>query len=210
MIVETLVLGDFETNSYVLVENAKSRDCVIIDTGLSAGPLVNLLKERRLNPLVVVFTHGHADHIGGVNALRKNWPDINAAIHADDADMLTDPVRNLSVMTGGAIDGSEAEIIIDSEGPTDFGGMTFEVLHTPGHTAGGISLYSKADGIVFSGDALFAGSIGRTDFPGGNYEQLITGIKSRLLALPDETKVYTGHGPATTIGTERLYNQYLQ
>jgi glyoxylase-like metal-dependent hydrolase (beta-lactamase superfamily II) len=123
--------------------------------------------------------------------------------------MLTDPVKNLSIMTGVGFTSEAADVIIQAEGPIEFAGIRFEVLHTPGHTPGGICLYCPDVGILFSGDALFADSIGRTDFPGGNYQQLIDSIKSKLLALPDETIVYTGHGPSTTIGDERRHNQYL-
>ena len=157
-----------------------------------------------------MLTHGHADHIAGLNLLREKWPGIKVAIHTDDAGMLTNPMTNLSVMTGVSFSAEAAEIIIEAEGEVALGPITFEVFHTPGHTPGGICLYCRDEGVVFAGDTIFASSIGRTDFPGGNYEQLIESIKSKLLVLPDETKVYTGHGPATTIGTEKECNQYLQ
>lgn len=210
MKIDTLVLGGFETNSYVVRADDESRECVVVDTGLSAEPLIEFLVEENIEPVAVVFTHGHADHIAGVNLLREKWPGIKVAIHTDDAGMLTNPMTNLSVMTGVAFSAEPAEIVIESDGRIELGPVTFDVLHTPGHTPGGICLYCSDDGVVFGGDALFASSIGRTDFPGGNYEQLIESIKSKLLTLPDETKVYTGHGPATTIGTERQFNQYLQ
>jgi len=206
---DTFVLGDFQTNSYVVRTGGDARDCVVIDTGLSARPLIDFIAETDLNPVAVIFTHGHADHIAGVNLLREHRRDIKVAIHADDAGMLTSPVRNLSVMTGVAFTSEAADVIIQDEEPVEFAGIRFEVLHTPGHTPGGICLYCPGEGVVFSGDTLFASSIGRTDFPGGNYAQLIDSIKSKLLALPDETIVYTGHGPSTTIGTERRHNQYL-
>ena len=210
MKVDTLVLGGFETNSYVVRVSEEASDCVVIDTGLSAEPLIDFLVEHELSPVAVVFTHGHADHIAGLNLLREKWPGIKVAIHTDDAGMLTNPMTNLSVMTGVSFIAEAAEIVIEDEGVVEFGGMSFEVFHTPGHTPGGICLYCRDEGVVFAGDALFASSIGRADFPGGNYEQLIESIKSKLLSLPDETKVYTGHGPATTIGTEKEFNQYLQ
>ncbi len=210
MKVDTLVLGGFETNSYVVRASEEAADCIVIDTGLSAEPLIDFLADHKLSPVVVVLTHGHADHIAGLNLLREKWPGIKVAIHTDDAGMLTNPMTNLSVMTGVSFSAEAAEIVIEEEGEIELGPITFEVLHTPGHTPGGICLYCADEGVVFGGDALFASSIGRTDFPGGNYEQLIESIKSKLLVLPDETKVYTGHGPATTIGTEKECNQYLQ
>jgi glyoxylase-like metal-dependent hydrolase (beta-lactamase superfamily II) len=210
MKVDAIVLGGFETNSYVVRASEEACDCVVIDTGLSAEPLIDFLSEHKLNPVVVIFTHGHADHIAGLNLLREKWSDIKVAIHTDDAGMLTNPMANLSVMTGVSFSAEAAEIVIAEEGVVEFAGMSFEVFHTPGHTPGGICLYCRGEGVVFAGDALFASSIGRTDFPGGNYEQLIESIKSKLLVLPEETKVYTGHGPTTTIGTEKQFNQYLQ
>ena len=209
MKIDTFVLGDFQTNSYVVRATDRTKDCVVIDTGLSAEPLIDFLEENDLNPIAVIFTHGHADHIAGLNLLRDRSGDIKVAIHTDDAQMITDPVKNLSIMTGVGFTSAAADVIIQAEGPIEFAGIRFEVLHTPGHTPGGICLYCPDVGILFSGDALFADSIGRTDFPGGNYAQLIDSIKSKLLALPDETIVYTGHGPTTTIGDERRHNQYL-
>lgn len=210
MKVDTIILGDFQTNSYVVRVNEETADCVIIDTGLSAEPLIDFLIENELNPTGVIFTHGHADHIAGLNLLREKWADIKVAIHTDDAEMLTDPMKNLSIMTGKSFTSKPAEIVIQQGEAIEFAGIKFEVFHTPGHTPGGICLYCRDQNVVFAGDTLFADSIGRTDFPGGNYEQLIESIKSKLLALPDDTKVYTGHGPDTTMGYEKKHNQYLQ
>ncbi len=209
MKIDTFVLGDFQTNSYIVRATDQVRDCVVIDTGLSAEPLIDFIRENDLNPIAVIFTHGHADHIAGLNLLRNRQSDIKVAIYTDDAQMLTNPVKNLSIMTGVGFTSAAADVIIQAEEPIEFAGIRFEVLHTPGHTPGGICLYCPDIGTLFSGDALFADSIGRTDFPGGNYAQLIDSIKSKLLALPDETIVYSGHGPATTIGDERRHNQYL-
>jgi len=123
--------------------------------------------------------------------------------------MFEDGKLNLSALSGVPFKTSPADIIIDAEGPQTFAGVEFQILHTPGHTPGGVSLYSKSEGVVFVGDALFAGSVGRTDFPGGDFNQLITAIKTKLLTLPDETRVYSGHGPATTIANEKRTNPFL-
>jgi glyoxylase-like metal-dependent hydrolase (beta-lactamase superfamily II) len=211
MDIKTFILGDYQTNCYCLTADASAKDCLIIDTGLQSEPLIDfLLKENELNPVAVIFTHGHIDHIDGLALLRANWPDIKVAIYKDDAAMFEDDKQNLSAFSGMPFKTSPADIIIDTEGPLTFAGMEFEVLHTPGHTPGSISLYSEKEGVVFVGDALFAGSIGRTDFPGGDFNQLIAGIKTKLLTLPEDTKVYTGHGPVTTIGTEKRTNPFLQ
>jgi hydroxyacylglutathione hydrolase len=210
MKVDTIVLGDFQTNSYVARTTEETADCVIVDTGLSPEPFMDFLVDKDLYPSAVIFTHGHADHVAGLNLLRQKWPDIKVAIHADDAEMLTDPMKNLSIMTGKSFTSEPAQIVIKQDEAIEFAGIEFEVFHTPGHTPGGICLYCRDQSVVFAGDTLFADSIGRTDFPGGNYEQLIESIKTKLLALPDDTKVYTGHGSDTTIGYERKHNQYLQ
>ena len=209
MKIHTLILGDYQTNSYCLTANDTAKDCVIIDTGLASQPLIDFLKHNDLNPSALILTHGHADHIAGANLLRESFPDIKVVIHKDDADMLTKASKNLSMLTGQLLKTAPADIIIETEGPIAFADIEFDVLHTPGHTLGGISLVCKEACAVFVGDTLFADSIGRTDFPGGDFNQLIASIKQKLLTLPDKTNVYPGHGPATTIETEKQHNQYV-
>jgi len=209
MDIKTFILGDYQTNSYCLTANSSATDCLIIDTGLQSEPLIDYLKKNHLNSVAAVFTHGHIDHIDGLGLLRKNWPDIKAAIHKDDAVMFEDGKLNLSAFSGVPFKTSPADIIIEAEGPQTFAGMEFHILHTPGHTPGGISLYSEKEDVVFVGDALFAGSVGRTDFPGGDSNQLISSIKSKLMTLPDKTKVFPGHGPLTTIAREKRTNPFL-
>jgi hydroxyacylglutathione hydrolase len=209
MKVETLILGDYETNSYILTADDVTKDCLIIDTGLDPEPLIDYLKSNNLVPAAVILTHGHADHIMGVNVLRENWSDIKVAIHKADAEMLARPTRNLSLLAGSAFKTEPADILIDEEGPIEFAALKFDILHTPGHSPGGICLYSKEHGVAFVGDTLFASSIGRTDLHGGDFNTLIASIKQKLLTLPPETRVYTGHGPATTIEVEMRTNQYL-
>jgi len=210
MKIDRLMLGAYETNCYVLRRSETVRDCLIIDAGLGAGKLIKFLKEHQLNPLAVVLTHGHIDHIAGVAALRTEFPDIKVHIHKLDADMLTEPNTNLSAMTGGNFSIELAEFILDEQSIIEQAGLKLSVLHTPGHTPGGICLYSKDEGIVFTDDALFADSIGRTDFPNGSMSQLLKGIKEKLFTLPDETKVYPGHGPITSIAHEKEHNPFFK
>ncbi|AQT67101.1 Hydroxyacylglutathione hydrolase [Anaerohalosphaera lusitana] len=209
MLIEQVVLGVFETNSYILRASAESKDCVVVDTGLDAGPLMNMLAAKRLNPLAILLTHGHADHTKGIDDLRQKYPDILVVMHKDDAPMLTSPVRNMSVLAKDIITHEPADILIKQEGPIEYAGLKLYVLHTPGHTPGGVCFYSEDDHVIFVGDTLFHNGIGRTDLPGGNHDQLIESIKSKLIPLHDKTVVYPGHGPKTSIKEEKQFNPFL-
>jgi glyoxylase-like metal-dependent hydrolase (beta-lactamase superfamily II) len=213
MYIDRLVLGAYENNCYIVRKDEKTTNCVIIDTGLSAEPLIDFLKGKSLNPQALILTHGHGDHIAGVGLLRKNFSKIKVCIHKADSHMLTDSVSNFSSFLGAKIESSPADIIFENEGLIEFVDVKFSILHTPGHTPGGICLYNSDEKTLFSGDTLFAGSVGRTDFSGYDVQkslkQLIAGIKNKLLVLPEETKVLPGHGQATTIKQEKLHNPYL-
>lgn len=210
MVIETIVLGDFQTNCFCVRADKKTKKCLIIDPGMEAFPLLQYLETHKLTPEVLFLTHGHVDHIAGVELLRQRWPKVKVMVHTADAEMLTDPMKNLSMQAGTMVQMRPADVLLDREKSLELVGMKFELLHTPGHTPGGVSLYSASESLVFTGDALFYGSIGRTDFEGGSYRDLVMGIKTRLLSLPDETVVYPGHGPSTTIGREKKHNSFLQ
>jgi len=209
MKIDRLVLGDFQTNAHVVRADETATDCLIVDTGLDDRDLVAFLAHHRLAPVAVVLTHGHADHIVGLDALRRDFPQIKVYIHRLDATMLTDPQANLSAMAGVPFTTQPADILLEDGDVVTEAGITFTVLHTPGHTPGGICLYAEPDGILFAGDTLFADGVGRSDFPGGNAAQLIESIRARLLGLPDETVVYPGHAMRTTIGREKAHNPFL-
>jgi len=209
MKIDYLILGGYQTNCYVLRKNDAAQDCIIIDPGLEPGGLIEFLDEQKLNPLAVVLTHGHIDHIAGVSLLRNRFPEIKVYIHKLDADMLTEPVNNLSAMTDMTFTTEPEDVSLKEGDVIDLAGIKLLVLHTPGHTPGGISLYSKEAGVVFVGDTLFADSIGRTNFPGGSMPQLLKSVREKLFTLPEETKVYPGHGPATTIAREKEYNPFF-
>jgi len=209
MKIDRLVLGVYETNCYVLRSNEAAADCLVVDPGLGAGELTKFIRDHKLNPVAVVLTHGHIDHIAGVAALRQDHPNTKVFIHELDAEMLTKPGANLSGMTGRAFTTEPADVCLEDGSCIEQAGVKLQVLHTPGHTPGGICLYSKAEGIVFTDDTLFAESIGRTDFPGGSMSQLVKCIKQELCVLPGETIVYPGHGPSTTIAWEKAHNQFL-
>jgi len=200
MKIDHIILGAFETNCYILRSNETAIECLIIDTGLEAGRLIEFLKQHNLNPVAVVLTHGHPDHVAGVTILRENFPDTKVYIHKLDAEMLTAAQTNIEL---------SEDSLLEAEGVIEQADIKLQVLHTPGHTSGGICLYSKDEGLVFTDDTLFAEGVGRTDL-GGNMAQLIKSIREKLFTLPDDTKVYPGHGPVTTIAHEKAYNQFLQ
>ena len=210
MKIDRLVLGEFQTNSHVVRSDESATDCLIVDTGLDGGDLVRLLTQNQLNPVAVVLTHGHADHIVGLEAVRRQFPQIKTYIHRLDAPLLTYPQANLSVLAGVAFTTEPANVLLEEGDIVEEAGIRLEVLHTPGHTPGGICLYARAEGIVFVGDTLFADSVGRTDFPGGDMDQLIESIRNKLFSLPDETAAYPGHGMRTTVGREKRMNPFLQ
>jgi len=210
MKIDRLILGSFETNCYILRESEADKDCLIVDTGLEAGELIDFLQQHTLNPVAVVLTHGHIDHVTGVALLRKNFPKIKVYIHKLDAEMLTGAKDNLSALSGQTFSTEPADGFIEEGDKIEQANIALEALHTPGHTPGGISLYSKQDGLIFVGDTLFAGSVGRTDFPAASFAQLIKSIREKLFTLPDETLCLPGHGPSTSIAQEKEHNPFLQ
>jgi glyoxylase-like metal-dependent hydrolase (beta-lactamase superfamily II) len=210
MEIDGLILGSYQTNSYILREDESAEDCLIVDTGLEAGGLIDFLGEHKLNPVSVVLTHGHADHIRGVALLRDKFSVIKVYIHRLDTKMLTGDVSNLSLIEGIRFSTEPADFALEEGDVVEQAGIKLKVLHTPGHTPGGICLYSEDEGIAFSGDTLFCAGVGRTDFPGGSMTRLLKSIREKLFVLPDETVVYPGHGPVTTIAQEKADNPYLQ
>ncbi|MCP4580450.1 MAG: MBL fold metallo-hydrolase [candidate division Zixibacteria bacterium] len=203
MTVDTLEVGIGMTNCYLLSINGKA---IVIDPGDDADRIKELIENRAVKVEKIILTHGHIDHIYGLTDIRK-YTSAPVFIHQEDAVMLTDAKANLSFFHNISFTTDAADGFLDENGIVELDTIKLKVLHTPGHTPGGISLVT--DGMVFTGDALFWGSIGRSDFPRGDHELLISSIKSKLLTLPDETKVYTGHGPQTTIGQERQQNPWL-
>ncbi len=205
MKVRILPVGPLFANCYILTCE-EIKEAVIIDPGGDADYILREVKRLRVDVKAVINTHGHVDHIAADEPVIKATG-AKLMIHEDDAAMLKSPARNLSLLGGVPLPPLKADRLLQDGDTVAFGSEALEVIHTPGHTPGGICLL--ADDIVFTGDTLFAKGIGRTDFPGGSYETLLRSIRERLLTLPDDTRVYPGHGPPTTIGQERLGNPYL-
>jgi hydroxyacylglutathione hydrolase len=211
MEIHTFELGSFLVSAYVVVEGDEA---MIVDAPEGADEIIGFCDRRGLVPRILVNTHGHADHIHANAAMKKRWPDLAIAVGAGDAAMLGSPMKNLSALMMAWVKSPKADRVLADGDSVEVGTAKFRVLTTPGHTPGGISLYRPPDaadgrGVVFTGDALFAGGIGRADFPGGDYDLLMKSIRERLLTLPPDTVVYPGHGPASTVGEEARTNPFL-
>lgn len=194
-------------NCYIIYDE-QSLEGIIVDPGDEAGRILETVHNLNLTIKYIVNTHGHADHIGANKELGEKLQ-AKLAIHADDAAMLTDPQLNLSVAgyMGRIIISQPADILLHEKDIISFGNCRFKVIHTPGHTPGGICLVGE--GIVISGDSLFAGSIGRTDFPTGSLTDLVSSLKEKIMTLDPAMQVFPGHGGTSVIGWEKQNNPYL-
>lgn len=201
----TLAVGPLQSNCYLLFDD-QTQDAVVIDPGAEGPRIEAAIRERGLTPLMVLNTHGHGDHIAA-NGYIKEAFGAPLLIHRGDAPMLTDPEKNLSGFMGTPITSPAADRELSVGDSLEFGERAIRLYHTPGHSPGGVSFH--IENLLFTGDALFKQSVGRSDLPGASHETLIAAIRDQLMVLPDDTIVYPGHGPSTTIGDERRNNPFL-
>lgn len=206
MKIEKFVLSAMGTNCYIAV-NEESRECFLVDPADYPPELSSHIRTEGYTPTAVLLTHGHFDHIMGLDGLLQEY-DIPVYACEAEKEILESAGLNLSSMMGAGYTFSGAQYVKDEQ-ILDIAGAKIDVIHTPGHTSGGCCYYIAAEGILFSGDTLFHTSVGRSDFPTGSSSRLVRSVRERLFVLPDETRVYPGHMDETTIGYEKKYNPFV-
>ena len=205
MILLRLIVGPLQVNCFIVADE-KTREAVVIDPGDDAADILKLINENELKVKYLVNTHGHFDHIGANKAV-KEATGAEILIHEADAPLMASAAMQSSAFGMHSVSSPPADRFVKDGEVITAGEIALKVVHMPGHSQGGICLLGQ--GVAFTGDSLFAGSIGRTDFPGGDLKALLRSIRKNLLTLPDDTKVFSGHGPASTIGDERNENPFL-
>ena len=206
MKVESIVLGSIGTNCYI-VTNEETKECFAVDMAECPQEYVNYIKNNGLEMKALFLTHGHFDHIGAANEVREHYG-IKIYASCDEEKLLASPARNLSNAYGMSLKVT-ADVLHNDGDILELAGLKIKAIHTPGHTAGGTCYYIESDKTLMSGDTLFAGSVGRTDYPTASSAAMMESLHDKLCKLPDDTDVYPGHGEFTTIGYEKQNNPYM-
>ncbi len=210
LVLERVVSPIFSENCYIVARVGRT-ECLVFDPGSDFDSIIALVERNGWTPAAILNTHGHADHIAGNEALKKRWPEAPLIIGEKEVDKLSDPDQNLSSMYGMGFTSPPADRLVKHGEVLDLAGFELQVRDTPGHSSGHVVFVWKGEArsIVFGGDVLFEGSIGRTDFPDGDFEQLAQSIREQLYTLPADTIVLPGHGPPTTVGAEIETNPFV-
>lgn len=206
MLLKKLVVGYLDSNCYIVASEPGS-EAIVIDPGGDAQHIFEAIAADDLDVRYIIITHAHWDHFGAASELSKRTG-AAIAVHKLDKDALDNPKLNLAFMLGDEQDERISDVTELNDGDViKFGALEALTLHTPGHSPGSITV--RVDNCLFTGDLLFYGSIGRTDFPGGSYERLLNSVKEKIFIYPDEIKIYPGHGPSTSVGVERRENPFF-
>ncbi|MDD3588610.1 MAG: MBL fold metallo-hydrolase [Thermoguttaceae bacterium] len=210
--VVSLILSDFEENAWV-VRLRDNRECVVIDPGMDPASLIDYLQRQHLAPKAILITHGHWDHIGGIADMKTIWPNLPVYIGEKEQYKLTDPLGNLSAMLGRELTAPAADRVLKDGEEFEVAGIPFKTVFLPGHSCGHVFYLvqdEEGQSVAFVGDIIFSGSVGRSDFPDGDGAALIKGIREKILVLPEQTVLYPGHGPKTTVRIEKASNPWLR
>jgi glyoxylase-like metal-dependent hydrolase (beta-lactamase superfamily II) len=202
-----LVVGPLEANCYLLWDDA-DRSAVVVDPGSDGDYIEDEVKKEGLNVKYIINTHGHFDHVGANGHLRDSLG-VKVAIHASDVKLLQGAPLHGNPFGIETPPQSAPEVLLTDGMELKAGGLSITVLHTPGHTQGGVCLYIEKEGVIFTGDTLFSGGVGRTDLPGGSFDTLMKSIREKILPLGDTVRVFPGHGPETTIAEEKESNPFI-
>ena len=209
MRITPFVLGPYATNCFVLEPDEAAARCWVIDCGFQPEPMLDHIADAGLAVQGVLLTHCHSDHIAGLDLLRARVGEVPVSVHRAEVGFCADALLNLSAMAGAPVTVGEPDVVLEGDEVLDIDGTAWRVVHSPGHSPGGVLYVCDAAGEAFVGDTIFAGSIGRHDFPTSNVDDLRRSVQDVVMGLPDEMNLYPGHGPITTVGRERRSNPFV-